>query len=58
MDPCIDNLEKLAHPGTEPLLDLRVFYLWQELTFNHKLGRCKDVSSADVKNYASKSGID
>ena len=58
MDPCIDNLENRAHPGTEPSLDLLFFYLWQELTFQQKMGNCKDVSFADVKKYALKSGND
>ena len=57
MDPCIDGLEEKAPPGTEPVLDLYVAYTWQELTLIKKLGMCGDVSSADLRGYALKSGI-
>ncbi|XP_068670285.1 uncharacterized protein [Montipora foliosa] len=57
MDPCIDNLEKHAEPGTEPVLDLFVAYMWQELTFVKKQGLCKEVSSEDLRKYALASGV-
>ena len=57
MDPCIDDLETHASPGTEPVLDLFVAYMWQELTFVKKQGLCKEVSSEDLKKYALASGI-
>lgn len=57
MDPCIDDLETHASPGTEPVLDLFVAYMWQELTFVKKQGLCKEVSSEDLKKYALASGV-